>query len=313
MPARTTAAIPTAKNPPVVSTRSAAYVVVVLLSATAGCGDDSEGATRPEPSETPSSSASSAGPAGDDHLVQVGDRQLHLECQGEGSPVVILEPGDGVTGTGDDFAALRTSLAEQTEVCVYQRAGLGDSDPAPTPRTSGNVVEDLHGLLGAAGVAPPYVLAGVSAGGSFALQFAREHPDEVAGVLAMNEVPPAGPWQQRAYPLMTPDQITDEESYYGGDNEESIDWTASSDESDALPAPEGVPMVLLHSTVAQCSDEPDDGPCHRTADLYLDLGREYVDAWPGARFKAVDAGHDLQLADPDEVEQILVSLVDAAG
>ena len=65
--------------------------------------------------------------------------------------------------------------------CSYDRAGIGMSKPGPTPQTTDGQVDDLHKLLAAAGVKPPYVLVGHSSGGWNVMVYAGRYPDEVAG------------------------------------------------------------------------------------------------------------------------------------
>ncbi len=236
-------------------------------------------------------------------LHDIGDRELLLDCRGTGSPTVILEPGQG--DSRSDFEAIQDALAATLTACTYDRANVGQSGTAPTPRTSLDVVEDLHALLGAADVAPPYVLAGASAGGFFAMHFARQHPDEVIGVLAMNPPPLATDWVKRAYPLLSAAEVSEEKAFLHGDNPESYDWAASGPQLVSAPAPD-VPFVLLHSTVAQCEGEI--GACSKTADLYLELGEEYAAAWPAGRFEAVDLVHAIHLADQAKVVGIIEEL-----
>ncbi len=96
-------------------------------------------------------------------LVDVGGYRLHLVCQGQGAPPFVLE--SGAAGPGLMWQLVQPELAQTHRVCVYDRAGLGWSDPSPLPRTSANMAAVLHALLAAAGVAPPYLLVGHSLGG----------------------------------------------------------------------------------------------------------------------------------------------------
>lgn len=285
-----------------VGMRTVAALVVVLL--TAGCSSDSDndgdGSPKPSSSTSATSPGATAQPGG---LYDVGGRELFLDCRGEGSPTVVLEPGQGDPRSG--FEQIQDDLAATTTTCTYDRANVGESGTAPTPRTSLDVVEDLHALLLAADVPTPYVLAGTSAGGFFAMHFARVYPDEVTGVLAMNPPPLAPDWTKRAYPLLTPAEVAEEKAFYRGDNPESYNWTASSREALAAPAPD-VPMVLLHSTAAQCEGAV--GACSKTADLYLELGQEYAAAWPDGVFEAVELTHAIHLADPPKVIGIIKEL-----
>ena len=88
------------------------------------------------------------------------------------------------------------SIARFTRVCAYDRPGtatvLDDtlypsrSDPASMPRTARDAVADLHELLGAARVAPPYVLVGHSFGGLIVRLYASTYPREVAGLVLVD-------------------------------------------------------------------------------------------------------------------------------
>jgi pimeloyl-ACP methyl ester carboxylesterase len=71
-------------------------------------------------------------------------------------------------------------------VVAYDRAGVGASEPAPTPRTGQEVVKDLHALLMAAQIRVPYVLVGQSFGGYTARLYAHQYPDDVAGMVLVD-------------------------------------------------------------------------------------------------------------------------------
>jgi hypothetical protein len=280
-----------------------AVLLLVLASVTmGGCADSSD-----DQSEADSSSVSTPTPIGSapSGLFDVGDRKLFLECVGSGRPVVVLEPGQG--DSRSSYAGVQEQLAEVTTACTYDRANVAQSGPAPTPRTSLDTVKDLRALLQAAGLEGPYVLAGTSAGGFIALHFARAYPNDVHGVLAINPPPLASQWVERAHPLLSPAEVAEEQAFYSGDNPESFDWTASSELVESTPPPSGVPMVLLHSTRAQCEGEV--GACSKTAGLYVQLGEEYAASWPGARFEAVNLVHQVQQADPDKVAGLIRTLL----
>jgi pimeloyl-ACP methyl ester carboxylesterase len=118
-------------------------------------------------------------------LIDVGGYRLHLNCLGEGSPTVILEDGGGGFGSLD-FTYIQPELAKVTRVCSYDRAGLGWSDPSPNPRSSEEIVKELHTLLHRAGIEEPYVLGGLSLGGYFTRLYATRYPDEVSGMVLID-------------------------------------------------------------------------------------------------------------------------------
>ena len=118
-------------------------------------------------------------PAG--RLVDADGYRMHLHCTGAGSPTVVLESGAGAPSSV--WAWVQPAVA-QTRVCSYDRAGLGWSDAGPHPRDAASIARELHELLLRAGESGPFVLAGHSLGGQYALMFAELYePDTGAPAL----------------------------------------------------------------------------------------------------------------------------------
>jgi len=108
-------------------------------------------------------------------------RRLNLYCTGNGSPTVILDSGLG--DSTKSWGLVQPTISSTTCSCSYDRAGLGFSDPSARPGTSANIVDDLHRLLAASGIQPPYVLVGHSLGGMNVKLYAETYPREVAGLV----------------------------------------------------------------------------------------------------------------------------------
>jgi pimeloyl-ACP methyl ester carboxylesterase len=121
-------------------------------------------------------------------LIDVGGRRLHLNCTGTGSPTVVLESALGEVSSA--MAWIATGVAQDTRVCVYDRAGRGWSDPADGPQDAVKTARDLHTLLDRAHIPGPYVLAGHSFGGLYVLTFADTYPDQVAGLVLLDSTAP---------------------------------------------------------------------------------------------------------------------------
>ena len=117
-------------------------------------------------------------------LVDIGGRRLNVYCNGKGSPTVILDGGLGSDIT--EWRFVQPAIAKTTQVCAYDRAGNGFSDPAPLPRDAKALAADLSSLLRAARIDGPYVLVGQSLAGLHIRLFADEHPDEVAGMVLVD-------------------------------------------------------------------------------------------------------------------------------
>jgi pimeloyl-ACP methyl ester carboxylesterase/sugar lactone lactonase YvrE len=118
----------------------------------------------------------------------VDGRDMFIKCLGSGSPTIVWISGKDGPGWRTTAQYLQSQLAKVSRVCVYDRPGLGFSSSAGYGDMTHwlNDTADLAALLEAAGVDDPLVMAGHSYGGLLARVFAYQHPDRVAGVLAVD-------------------------------------------------------------------------------------------------------------------------------
>jgi pimeloyl-ACP methyl ester carboxylesterase len=118
----------------------------------------------------------------------IGGRRLHMHCTGSGSPTVVLE--NALSAMSSNWARIAPAVAATTRVCAYDRAGQGWSDDAAAPEDGLAVASDLHALLAVSGERTPVVLVGHSTGGVYAMTYAAQYPDEVAGMVLLDSSTP---------------------------------------------------------------------------------------------------------------------------
>lgn len=123
-------------------------------------------------------------------LYDVGGFNLHIDCQGEPNdlPAVIIEGGAG--SASPNYYWLQQQLKDRVQVCRYDRAGLGWSDDSVTPRDADTVTSELHALLAAAEVEPPYIIAGHSLGGALMRVYTDRYPEDVVGLMFIDSSHP---------------------------------------------------------------------------------------------------------------------------
>ncbi|MDJ0576600.1 MAG: alpha/beta hydrolase [Xenococcaceae cyanobacterium MO_234.B1] len=112
-------------------------------------------------------------------LIDLGGYRLHLYCQGQGNPTVIIDHSLG----GIEGYFLIDSLAKLTQVCIYDRPGYGWSDRSPQSRCSKDIVQELDLLLTKAHIEPPYILVGNSFGSYNVRLYAHLFPEKVVGMV----------------------------------------------------------------------------------------------------------------------------------
>lgn len=134
---------------------------------------------------------------------------MQLDCMGSGSPTIVLE-----AGSGDNllyWQTIQPQLARLTRVCSYDRAGLGWSEPRDGDHDAEAIVKQLHGLLATAGVYPPLILVGASAGSFYVREYAREFPGEAVGFAFLDASSPMQvdelPGQRQWYDAERPKRV----------------------------------------------------------------------------------------------------------
>jgi pimeloyl-ACP methyl ester carboxylesterase len=155
---------------------AAGLVAVVLLILLGGVGYEQAARSRVAATHPPPG-----------RLVTVGERALHLDCRGTGSPTVLFEAG--LDGNGSlAWSAVHDSVAATTRACAYDRAGIMWSGPVRTDevRDAATVAADLGALLDAAAERGPFVVVGHSLGGPYAQLFTAARPADVAGVVLVD-------------------------------------------------------------------------------------------------------------------------------
>jgi pimeloyl-ACP methyl ester carboxylesterase len=117
-------------------------------------------------------------------VVRVQGRGVEARIRGNGSPIVIFELGSA--GGNLSYWKLQNAVARITKTLVYERAGLGRSDLSDGSGDAEVYARQLHELLGATGLPPPYVLVGHSYGGLLIRVFAHRYPDEIHGLVFLD-------------------------------------------------------------------------------------------------------------------------------
>ena len=126
-------------------------------------------------------------------MVDVGGYRLHIHCTGTGSPTVVIDAGWGAWSL--EWSRVQEEVAKTTQVCAYDRAGMGYSEAGPLPRNAKQFATELHTLLARAKLAGPYVLVGHSLGGLPVQVFTHKYPTQVAGIVLIDSMSP-GPSTQ---------------------------------------------------------------------------------------------------------------------
>ncbi len=179
-------------------------------------------------------------------LVDLDGYRLAAAVRGGGGPPVVF-----VSGLGDDglvWKPVLSALKVKTTLFTYGRPGLGGSDPLPPAptrpaRSYGDVADELHHLLAAAGIATPRVLVGHSIGALVIQAYAARWPADVAGLVPVDSTD--------AHLYLELDHA--DATILDGEDEATcarFDWQAGYDEIRAAEVP-NVPAVVVTSRVGR--------------------------------------------------------------
>lgn len=242
------------------------------------------------------------------HLVAVGDHRLYVSCSGSGSPTVIMD--SGLNMTIDSWGTVPSSVAQFTRVCIYDRAGLGESDRGPTPKTTQQVADELHLLLRNRGISGPYVVVGHSVGGLNVRLFASEHPDEITGMVLID--PSHEDEYARIAALMPPEMKEKFLRHEGGGNHEKLNLLTGAEQvKRSAPIPP-IPLCVLVATTNEF--EPEQAALMDSLmSVHIELRSKLSQLSPKGKLIMVkDSGHFIQQEQPHAVIDAIRSVVEAA-
>lgn len=259
--------------------RRGALVAVLALTALAGCATG--------PAQAP---------------VRVGDAEFAVARRGSGTPTVVFQAGlgDGLA----TWSALWERLPPALPLFAYDRPGYGASPATAAPRDACSIASELHALLRAAGVPPPYLLVGHSLGGSHQAAFARLYPQDVAAVLLLDATHPEH-WatMQREAPGMAAVVNTLRLTTFSAAMRREFDDQAACNARLAALPPPRVPARLLVRTRHDAIESADFRRMAAT------LQQRWLADWPGLALQAVEgSGHYIQKDRPEAVLEAIEAL-----
>jgi pimeloyl-ACP methyl ester carboxylesterase len=234
--------------------------------------------------------------------VDVGGHSLNLLIGGQGSPAVVFEGGFGA-GIAS-WSTVQKEVSAFARTVSYDRAGLGQSELGPKPRSAKQIATELHTALEKAGIKPPYVLVGHSFGGIYVRVFAERYPKEVAGMVLLDPSQESfNDWLKKNHPARLKDTQAQIAGAPEGVRAEDAATEASYEEARAAKVPPGIPVTLLTAT----EDETMPAEARR---VWIEKHKEWIATVPGAKHIVVEkTGHFIQAQQPklviDTIRQTL--------
>ncbi len=117
-------------------------------------------------------------------LFDVDGHLMHIHCQGQGSPTIVVEQDNGAQSLG--WSEVNENMSRISRTCAYDRVGMGYSEPVGKQTSASDIAQNLQLLLQAADITDELVLVGWSAGGIYQREFYRQFPERVKGMVLVD-------------------------------------------------------------------------------------------------------------------------------
>lgn len=132
--------------------------------------------------------------------VDVDGKKMNVVVSGQGDQTIVLLPGFGTSSPALDFGPLTEKLDARYRTVVVEPFGYGLSDQTDRPRTSANIVTEVHDALGELDI-HRYILMGHSIAGIYGLEYANAYPDEVTAFVGIDSSVPTQPGMDDELPI----------------------------------------------------------------------------------------------------------------
>lgn len=242
--------------------------------------------------------------------IELDGYALYSRSTGVGKPAELFESGLGdVSGI---WHLVEPIVAEHTHTIVYDRAGVGRSSKATTPRTFTNIVADLSQVLEQLSVEPPYILVGHSLGGLLVRLYAASHPKAVAGLVLVDS--PHEQQTEAARTMLSP-QAWGLLSGFWSQNPEEIDVAAEMSQLTTLSTRPDMPVIVLAATMFRSP------PLALPKEIVQEIEHVATHVFPpfqtklletstcGQLIRVAGADHYIQLQRPDVVIEAIHTLL----
>jgi pimeloyl-ACP methyl ester carboxylesterase/DNA-binding SARP family transcriptional activator len=259
------------------------------------------------------------------HFARHGDATIAYQAVGDGTRDVVFAPGwFSHVEVGWEERRYRTflqRLARRCRVLVFDKRGVGMSDPAPADISLDDRADDVLAVMDAAG-SERAVVFGVSEGGPMGVSLAARRPDRVAGLVLYASfgrlmAAPDYPWGWtpeflRAYQdaleqVWTTGRGIELALPTAGDDEALVEWASRYLRLAASPATARAVLAACSSTDVRAYLGAVDVPTlvlHRRDEALVTPanGRYVAEHIPGARFvELAGADHWPWIGDADSV------------
>jgi hypothetical protein len=246
-------------------------VMVVLTVLLAGCSS-AGGTATPVPATTQAAATGAI-----EGRFDVGGHNLHLRCQGKGSPgsptVVYLH---GLGGDGSDLTSIGPPLTSRVRVCTYDRLNVGRSDSDPGRHTGADSVREVNA-----------------------------YPDQVTGMVSLDGSLPTDDEVDRLIPAAERAQAMAEQEA----NQERVEFYRAVDQAKALVA--SVPDVPVTYMAVRPVELPPSWPVQRMRAFIAAKQVQFTKAVPKGRLVEVQSSHDIDLEKPELVIQEINRILEA--
>ena len=127
--------------------------------------------------------------------LSVFDGKMNIldEGKGEGKEIIVLLTGYGTASPGLDFTPLVNNLKKDYRVVVIEPFGYGLSSQTKRPRTSDNMVEEIHEVTKQLKL-DSFILMGHSISGIYSLNYANTYPEQLKAFVGIDTSTSNQPW-----------------------------------------------------------------------------------------------------------------------
>jgi pimeloyl-ACP methyl ester carboxylesterase len=237
------------------------------------------------------------------------DMDLFYIKKGTGTPHIVV-----LNGLDENVRLWKKTLpglAELGTVVIYDRGGVGWSDPGLDPRTATVINTEMREFLQSIAFEPPYILVAHSLGGLYARLYAHVYPDEVSGIVLVDTTHEDYWWrtglllsaktvkaldrsQNLSEAIITTGQLGALGEFQNTDFNSSLVRT-----NRALP---DVPLIMLGESIAQFSlVTSDEDEAQRVTMLMREFYQDQADLTPGGKWITVENSSHFMMQDQPAV------------